>query len=77
MGNIGKKTYIGIVKFTLESMFDLAASNENYNLTADTIHYYESTIKPEGQITKDEFLECARKLELSRKDCLEYDDKSN
>ena len=37
MDKIDKKTYIGIVKFTLESMVDLAKSDKNYNLTADTI----------------------------------------
>lgn len=54
MEKIDKETYIGIVKFTLESMVDLAKSDKNYNLTADTIHYYETTIKPEIQISQDE-----------------------
>lgn len=62
MGNIGKETYIGIVKFTLESMVDLAKSDKNYNLTADTIHYYETTIKPEMQISEDEFLELCKEV---------------
>lgn len=62
MDKIDKETYIGIVKFTLESMVELAKSNKNYNLTADTIHYYESTIKPEGEITKDEFLKLCEKV---------------
>ena len=55
MDKIDKKTYIGIVRFTLESMVDLAKSDKNYNLTADTIHYYETTIKPEMQISQKEF----------------------
>lgn len=54
MDKIDKKTYIGIVKFTLESMVDLAKSDKSYNLAADTIHYYETTIKPEMQISQDE-----------------------
>ena len=62
MDKIDKKIYIGIVKFTLESMVDLVKSDKNYNLTADTIHYYESTIKPEGKITKDEFLELCEEV---------------
>lgn len=53
MDKIDKKTYIGIVKFTLESMVDLAKSDKNYNLAADTIHYYETTIKSEMQINQD------------------------
>lgn len=60
MNGIDKEIYIGIVKFTLESMVDLAKSDKNYNLVADTIHYYETTIKPEMQISQDEFLELCK-----------------
>lgn len=60
MDRIDKETYINIVKFTLESMVDLAKSDKNYNLTADVIHYYETTIKPEMQISQDEFLELCK-----------------
>lgn len=62
MQGIDKETYIGIVKFTLQSMVDLAKSDKNYNLTADTIHYYETTIKPEMQISQDEFLELCKEI---------------
>ena len=57
-----KKTYIGNVKFTLQSMVELARTDKSYNLTADTIHYYETTIRPEMQITQDEFLELCREV---------------
>lgn len=60
MNRIDRETYIGIVKFTLESMVDFAKSDRNYNLAADTIHYYETTIKPEMQISQDEFLELCK-----------------
>ena len=53
---LDKNTYIGIVRFTLQSMVELAAENKDYNITADTIHYYEKTIKPENILNKDEFL---------------------
>ena len=53
---LDKKTYIGIVRFTLQSMVELAAENKEYNIIADTIHYYETVIIPEGIITTDEFL---------------------
>ena len=66
MNGIDKETYIGIVKFTLESMVDLAKSDKNYNLTADTIHYYETTIKPESKLASMSFWNCVRKLELNR-----------
>ena len=56
MEKLDKKTYRGIVKFTLESMLNLSKTDKNYNLAADTIYYYENTIVPEGQITQDEFL---------------------
>ena len=52
---LDKKTYSGIVKFTLESMLDLSKTDKSYNLQVDIIHYYESTVKTEGIITIDEF----------------------
>ena len=52
---LDKKTYIGIVKFTLESMLNLSKEDEEYNVQADVAHYYDSTIKAEGIITIDEF----------------------
>lgn len=52
MEKLDKKTYRGIVKFTLESMLNLSKTDKNYNLAADTIYYYENTIVPEGQITQ-------------------------
>ena len=57
---ISKESYIGIVRFTLRSMVELAAENKEYNLTADTIHYYETAIVPEGVISTDEFLELCK-----------------
>lgn len=47
MEKLDKKTYRGIVKFTLESMLNLSKTDKNYNLAADTIYYYENTIVPE------------------------------
>ena len=44
---LDKNTYIGIVRFTLQSMVELAAENKEYNLLADTLYYYEKTIKLE------------------------------
>lgn len=52
---LDKKTYIGIVRFTLKSMVELAAENKEYNLLADTLHYYEAEIKRENILTADEF----------------------
>ena len=43
-------------------MVDIAKSDTNYNLAADTIHYYETTIKPEMQISQDEFLELCKEV---------------
>lgn len=53
---LDKKRYIGIVKFTLQSMLDLSKEDKLYNLTADVVHYYESTIATEGVLSKEEFL---------------------
>lgn len=42
----------------------IAKSDKNYNLMVDTIHYYETTIKPEMQISHDEFLELCKEAEI-------------
>lgn len=55
-GNKGKETYTGIVKFTLESMFELAGKDPNYCLLSDLYHYYSTTIKSENVITADEYI---------------------
>ena len=57
MEKLDKKTYRGIVKFTLESMLNLSKTDKNYNLAADTIF-------PEGQITQDEFLELCKEVAI-------------
>ena len=57
---LDKKTYIGIVRFTLQSMVELAEENKEYNLLVDTLYYYEKTIKPENILNKDEFLELCK-----------------
>ena len=59
---LDKKTYIGIVRFTLKSMVELAAENKGYNLLADTLHYYETTIKTEGILSQDEFLDLCKEV---------------
>lgn len=57
---LDKETYEGIVRFTLKSMVELAAENKEYNLLADTLHYYETTIKTEGILNQDEFLDLCK-----------------
>lgn len=42
---LDKNTYIGIVRFTLQSMLELSKNDENYNLTLDTMFYYDTAIK--------------------------------
>ena len=59
---LDKKTYSGIVKFTLESMLDLSKTDKSYNLQADIIHYYESTVKIEGILTMEEFLDLCKEV---------------
>lgn len=60
MEELSKKQYIGIVKFTLNSMIELAKEDRNYNLLADTLHYYETTIKTESVLTQEEFLDLCK-----------------
>lgn len=52
---INKQTYLGIVKFTLESMLELSKEDSTYSLPLDLAQYYNSTIKPEMIITEEEF----------------------
>ena len=59
---LDKDTYIGIVRFTLQSMMELAAEDKEYNLLADTLYYYEKTIKQENILNKDEFLELCKEV---------------
>ena len=47
-------------------MVDLAKADMNYNLAADTIHYYQTTIKPEMQISQDEFLELCKEAGIKQ-----------
>ena len=61
---LDKKTYIGIVRFTLQSMVELAAENKEYNLLADTLYYYEKTIKTENILNKDEFIEWCKEVRI-------------
>ena len=49
--------YRNIVKFTLESMKEISEKEPEYNLQYDIIRYYEDTIKREGKITQQEFLQ--------------------
>lgn len=60
MSGLSKENYIGVVKFTLNSMVELAKEDKNYSLMADILHYYETTIQTEGVITTDEFLELCK-----------------
>ena len=60
MEQLDKETYKGIVRFTLRSMVELAAENNEYNLLADLLHYYETTIKTEGILNQDEFLDLCK-----------------
>lgn len=60
MDGLSKEKYIGVVKFTLNSMIELAKEDRNYNLNANLIHYYETTIKTEGVITTQEFLDLCK-----------------
>ena len=55
MNGIDKETYIGIVKFTLESMVDLAKSDKNYNLTADTIHIMRQLLNLKCKLARMNF----------------------
>ena len=52
---LDKKTYMGIVTYTLKSMLELSKEEKEYNLGLDLIHYYKTEIEPKNIITEDEF----------------------
>lgn len=59
---MNKPEYVKIVKFTLNSMLDLAKSDKCYNLMADTVYYYENKIKTDMVISLDEFLNLCKEV---------------
>ena len=64
---IDKATYINIVRFTLGAMLDQAQTDKTYNLLSDTVNYYLTKIKPDGQLTEEEFLQLCKEVEMERK----------
>lgn len=64
---VDKRTYINIVRFTLETMLDQAQQDRTYNLLVDTVSYYLNKIKPDGQLTEEEFLQLCKEVEMERK----------
>jgi len=64
---VDKWTYINIVRFTLGAMLDQAQQDKTYNLLADTVGYYLNKIKPDGQLTEEEFLQLCKEVEMERK----------
>lgn len=62
MEQLDKKTYKGIVKYTLQTMVTLSDQDKSYNLQSDVVQYYNSTIKAENVITMEEFLELCKEV---------------
>ena len=67
MEGLSKEQYIGIVKFTLNSMIELADINKDYDIILGLVHYYDKTIKTEGILTREEFLELATRAGIEWK----------
>lgn len=64
---VDKQTYINIVRFTLGAMLDQSRQDKTYNLLSDTVNYYLTKIKPDGQLTEEEFLWLCKEVEQERK----------
>ena len=65
---IDKATYKNIVEFTINAMLDEAAKNNPlYNFDLDLQSYYDTKIKKDQIITKDEFKEIYEKVKRDRK----------
>lgn len=65
---IDKNTYIGIVRFTLQSMIELSKEEKEYNLFTDIVYYYEHTIKTEKILTKEEFLKLCIEVGINQEE---------
>mgnify|MGYP003297933003 CR=1 FL=1 len=65
--SVDKSTYINIVRFTLGAMMDQAQNDKTYNFLSDTVNYYLTKIRPDGQLTEDEFLRLCKEVEMERK----------
>ena len=65
--DIPKETYIGIVEFTIDAMTKLAKEEPAYDLALDLSYYYDRTIKKEGVLTKEEFLNICKKMGVTIK----------
>jgi len=64
---VDKATYINIVRFTLGAMMDQAQNDKTYNFLSDTVNYYLTKIRPDGQLTEEEFLRLCKEVESERK----------
>lgn len=65
---IDKATYKNIVEFTINAMLDEAAKNNPlYNFDLDLQSYYDTKIKKDQILTKDEFKEIYEKVKRDRK----------
>lgn len=64
---IPKGQYINIVKFTLESMLDLAKTDKAYHFPSDLLYYYNNKIKKDNILSKNEFSDICNELGISTK----------
>lgn len=62
---IDKKTYIKIVKHSLESMIELANEDKTYDLESDTYNYYITKVKKDDIITADEFIALCKEVGIN------------
>ena len=74
-GKLDKNTYIGIVRFTLQSMLELSKSEKEYDLIIDTMYYYNTAIEKEGVLTSEEFFSLVK--EIYGKDLEEIQEEKN
>lgn len=55
-------SYIGIVRFTLCSMCDLALEDKSYSFDADLQHYYDNEIYPKKRLSPQEFYDLVKEV---------------
>jgi hypothetical protein len=58
--------YNDVVTFTLNAMIDLTKVDNNYNFFADLQYYYDSTIRNDNILNKEQFTNLVEEVVKSR-----------
>lgn len=57
-----QETYIGAIRYTLQSMLELSEQDDSYDLNKDIHFYLENKIKPDGILPLGSFWELCNEV---------------